>query len=224
MSPDRPTIVDLHGGPIGAGEAISQPIWNWLVSEGFQVFAPDFRGSQQYQFAETPAEDMNYRDVMSGIEWLAQNGKCHPTKMGLTGFSYGAYLGSYVIGQTSCFRAAVISGADYGYMGLFQLGLHVARNAVRENSKWKATLEIPDWYFMQGIYYADRVETPVLLFQGEHDIPPIEAKMYAQYLSDAGTEVEYVMYRGEGHIPISANKDRLERMLSWFHKYLLDSD
>ena len=224
MSPDRPTIVDLHGGPIGAGEAISQPIWNWLVSEGFQVFAPDFRGSQQYQFAETPAEDMNYRDVMSGIEWLAQNGKCHPTKMGLTGFSYGAYLGSYVIGQTSCFRAAVISGADYGYMGLFQLGLHVARNAVRENDKWKATLEIPDWYFMQGIYYADRVETPVLLFQGEHDIPPIEAKMYAQYLSDAGTEVEYVMYRGEGHIPISANKDRLERMLRWFRKYLMESN
>ena len=31
MSPDRPTIVDLHGGPIGAGIAISQPIWNWLV-------------------------------------------------------------------------------------------------------------------------------------------------------------------------------------------------
>ena len=224
MSPDRPTIVDLHGGPIGAGEAISQPIWNWLVSEGFQVFAPDFRGSQQYQFAETPAEDMNYRDVMSGIEWLAQNGKCDPTKMGLTGFSYGAYLGSYVIGQTSCFRAAVISGADYGYMGLFQLGLHVARNAVRENDKWKATLEIPDWYFMQGIYYADRVETPVLLFQGEHDIPPIEAKMYATYLSDAGTEVEFVMYRGEGHIPISANKDRLERMLRWFRKYLMESN
>ena len=222
MSPDRPTIVDLHGGPIGAGEAISQPIWNWLVSEGFQVFAPDFRGSQQYQFAETPAEDMNYRDVMSGIEWLAQNGKCDPTKMGLTGFSYGAYLGSYVIGQTSCFRAAVISGADYGYMGLFQLGLHVVRNAVRENDKWKATLEIPDWYFMQGIYYADRVETPVLLFQGEHDIPPIEAKMYATYLSDAGTEVEYVMYRGEGHLPISANKDRLERMLRWFRKYLME--
>lgn len=224
MSPDRPTIVDLHGGPIGAGVAISQPIWNWLVSEGFQVFAPDFRGSQQYQFAETPAEDMNYRDVMSGIKWLAQNGKCDRAKMGLTGFSYGAYLGSYVVGQTSCFRAAVLSGADYGYMGLFQLGLHVARNAVREDDKWKATLEIPDWYFMQGIYYADRVETPVLLFQGEHDIPPIEAKMYATYLSDAGTEVEYVMYRGEGHIPISANKDRLERMLRWFRKYLVESD
>ena len=109
-------------------------------------------------------------------------------------------------------------------MGLFQLGLHVARNAVREDDKWKATLEIPDWYFMQGIYYADRVETPVLLFQGEHDIPPIEAKMYAQYLSDAGTEVEYVMYRGEGHIPISANKDRLERLLRWFRKYLVESD
>ena len=223
MSPDRPTIVDLHGGPIGAGVAISQPIWNWLVSEEFQVFAPDFRGSQQYQFAETPNEDMNYRDVMSGIEWLAQNGKCDPTKMGLTGLSYGAWLGSYIVGQTSCFRAAVLCGGGYGYTSMFQLGLHVARRAVRENDKWQATVEIPDYYFTHGIYYADRVETPMLLFQGEHD-DPIEAEMYAQYLSDAGTEVEYVMYRGEGHIPITANKDRLERMLRWFRKYLVESD
>ena len=51
---------------------------------------------------------------------------------------------------------------------------------------------------------------------------PIEAEMYAQYLSGAGTEVEYVMYRGEGHIPITANKDRLERMLRWFRKYLIE--
>ena len=223
MSPDRPTIVDLHGGPIGAGVAISQPIWNWLVSEGFQVFAPEFRGSQQYQFVETPNEDMNYRDVMSGIEWLAQNEKCDPTKMGLTGLSYGACLGSYIVGQTSRFRAAILAAGDYGYTALFQLGLHVARNAVRENDKWQATVEIPDYYFTYGIYYVEQVETPILLFQGEHDTP-IEAEMYAQYLSGTGTEVEYVMYRGEGHIPITANKDRLERMLRWFRKYLMESN
>ena len=223
MSPDCPTIVDLHGGPIGAGAAISLPVWNWLVSEGFQIFAPDFRGSQQYQFAETPAEDMNYRDVMSGIEWLAKNGKCDPTKLVLSGFSYGAILGAYIVGQTSCFRAAVLSGGYYGYASMFQLGFHVSQHAVRENDKWKAVLEIPDHFFMSGICYVEQVETPILLFQGEHN-SPIEAKMYATYLSDAGTEVEYVMYKGEGHIPISANKDRLERMLRWFRKYLVESD
>ena len=143
--------------------------------------------------------------------------------MGLTGLSYGACLGSYIVGQTSRFRAAILAAGNYGYTAFFQLGLHVARNAVHENDKWQATVEIPDYYFTLGIYYADRVETPVLLFQGEHD-DPIEAQMYAQYLSDAGAEVEYVMYRGEGHIPITANKDRLERMLSWFRKYLMESN
>ena len=54
-------------------------------------------------------------------------------------------------------------------------------------------------------------------------IEPIEAQMYAKYLSDAGKQVEYVQYKDEGH-DLSQNKrgykDRLERKLRWFRKYL----
>ena len=182
MSPEHSTIVFLHGGPIGAGEAVSDPEWMWLTTQGFQIFAPDFRGSQQYQFVNRPNEEMNYRDVMSGIEWLVQNGKCDPLKMVLSGHSYGAFLGAYIIGQTNRFRAAVLSGGMYGYSIMIQLGLHVARRAVREDDTWKASVDIPDWILMYGIYYAEQVETPVLLFQGEHD-DPIEAEMYTENLS-----------------------------------------
>ena len=222
ISPKRPTIVFLHGGPIGAGEAVSDPEWIWLATQGFQIFAPDFRGSQQYQFVKRPNEEMNYRDVMSGIEWLVQNGKCDPSKIVLSGFSYGAFLGAYIIGRTNRFRAAVLSGGNYGYSSMFQLGLHVSRQAVREDDTWKASVDIPDWFLMFGISYVEQVETPVLLFQGEHD-EPIEAEMYAEYLSDFGKAVEYVLYKGEGHDLFQNKrryKDRLERKLRWFRKYL----
>ena len=222
MSPERPTIVFLHGGPIGAGEAVSDPEWMWLTTQGFQIFAPDFRGSQQYQFVNPPNEEMNYRDVMSGIEWLVENEKCDPLKMVLSGHSYGAFLGAYIIGQTDRFRAAVLSGGSYGYSSMFQLGLHAARKAVREDNTWKASVDIPDWFLMYGICFAEQVETPVLLFQGEHD-EPIEAETYAEYLSDLGKKVEFVLYRGEGH-DLFQNKrgynDRLQRKLQWFRKHL----
>ena len=222
MSPERPTIVFLHGGPIGAGEAVSDPEWIWLTTQGFQIFAPDFRGSQQYQFVNRPNEEMNYIDVMSGIEWLVENGKCDPSQIVLSGFSYGAFLGAYIIGRTNRFRAAVLSGGNYGHSGMFQLGLHVSRKAVREDDTWKASVDIPDWFFMFGICYVEQVQTPVLLFQGEHD-EPIEAEMYAEHLSDLGKKVEYVLYKGEGH-DLFQNKrsyrDRLERKSRWFRKYL----
>ena len=222
MSPERPTIVFLHGGPVGAAQAISDKEWDWFTTQGFQVFAPDFRGSQQYRYVKPPTEEMNFRDVMSGIEWLAQNGKCDPSKIVLSGFSYGAILGAYIVGQTNRFRAAVLSGGVYGFTGLFELGFHVGRNAVYQNDKWKATLDIPDWFLASGICYVDNVETPVLLFHGEHDWS-IEAEMYAKYLSAASKQVEYVQYKDEGH-DLSQNKrgykDRLERKLRWFRKYL----
>lgn len=222
MSSERPTIVFLHGGPIGAGEAVSDPEWYWLTTQGFQIFAPDFRGSQQYQFVERPNEEMNYRDVMSGIEWLVENGKCDPSQIVLSGHSYGAFLGAYIIGRTNRFRAAVLSGGNYGYSSMFQLGLHVSRKAVREDETWKASVDIPDWFFMFGICYVEQVETPVLLFQGEHD-EPIEAEMYAEFLSNLGKTVEYVLYENEGHDLFQNKrgyKDRLQRMLRWFRKYL----
>ena len=68
---------------------------------------------------------------------------------------------------------------------MFQLGLHVSRKAVHEDETWKASVDIPDWFFMFGICYVEQVETPVLLFQGEHD-EPIEAEMYAEFLSNLG--------------------------------------
>ena len=198
MSAERPTIVFLHGGPVGAGQAISDLEWAWLTAQGFQIFAPDFRGSQQYRYVEPPIEEMSYRDVMSGIEWLAQCGKCDPSNIALNALSYGAILGAYIIGQTNRFRAAVLSGGSYGYTDLFVLGLHVGRNAVRENDKWKASLQVPDWFLTNAICYVNQVETPVLLFQGGHD-EPFEAQMYANYLADAGKTVEYVLYKDEGH-------------------------
>ena len=76
--------------------------------------------------------------------------------------------------------------------------------------------------FDECLFYVELVETPVLLFQGEHD-EPIEAQMYANRLEGAGKTVEYVLYKDEGHDLFQNKrgyKDRLERKLRWFRNYL----
>ena len=84
MSPEHPTIVDVHGGPTEGGAAIFYREWHWLAANGFQIFAPDMRGSQQYQWCEPPTQEPDYKDVMSGIDWLASQRLCDKARYGGT--------------------------------------------------------------------------------------------------------------------------------------------
>ena len=227
MGSEHPTIVDLHGGPAESAAAFTFPSWCWLAAQGFQVFAPDFRGSQQYRWVEPPTDIMNYRDVMSGIDWLASEGMCDKSRMGVYGFSYGAMLGAYAIGKTPLFRAAVFKGGRYdrrtlaaSSYGDFDRG--TAR--VMGGTPW----EIPHVYDeLSPTTHVANVKTPVLILHGENDaVQQAVPSLYTAYLRGAGVEVEFVLYKGAGHNlgKASYDKDAYERGLGWFRKYLIESD
>lgn len=227
MSSEHPTIVDLHGGPVEGTEAFTQGYWCWWAAQGFQIFAPDFRGSQLYQWVEPPTDVMNYRDVMSGIGWLASQGMCDKSRMGVYGFSYGAMLGAYAIGKTTLFRAAVFEGGRYdrrtlaaSSYGDFDRGTTRAMGG----PPW----EIPHVYDeLSATSHVANVKTPVLILHGENDAcQQAVPSLYAAYLRGAGVEVEFVLYKGAGHNLGKASyyKDAYERALGWFGKYLIESD
>ena len=222
MSPANPTIVDLHGGPTEGGAAIFYREWHWLTANGFQIFAPDFRGSQQYQWCEPPTQEMDYKDAMCGINWLASQQMCDKARMGVHGFSYGASLGAYAIGKSTLFRAAVLLGGLYDYRLTCGLGAQTRWGAVCSQEMGGAPWEVPRVYEEQSpISYVASVETPVLILEGENDTPH-EAELYTAYLRALGKEVTYVLYKGAGHSlrKESHRKDRWERTLRWFQKYL----
>ena len=222
MSPENPTIVDLHGGPTEGGAAIFYREWHWLAANGFQIFAPDFRGSQQYQWCEPPTQEMDYKDAMCGINWLASQQMCDKARMGGHGFSYGASLGAYAIGKSTIFRAAVLLGGLYDYRLTCGLGAQTRWGAVCSQEMGGAPWEVPRVYEEQSpISYVASVETPVLILEGENDTPH-EAELYTAYLRALGKEVTYVLYKGAGHSLSKAShkKDRWERTLRWFRKYL----
>ena len=221
MSPENPTIVDLHGGPTEGGAAIFYREWHWLAANGFQVFAPDFRGSQQYQWCDPPTEEIDYKDAMCGINWLASQKMCDKARMGVHGFSYGATLAAYAIGKSTLFRAAVLLGGCYDYR-LFGISSQTRWDAICEREMGGAPWEVPHIYQeLSPISYVANVETPVLILEGEDDTPH-DAQLYTAYLRALGKEVTYVLYKGAGHSlgKASHKKDRWERTLRWFRKYL----
>jgi dipeptidyl aminopeptidase/acylaminoacyl peptidase len=72
--------------------------------------------------------------------------------------------------------------------------------------------------------HADRIKTPTLFLGGEKDfnVPIAGGEQMYQALKSLGIDTELVIYPGQFHgltIP-SYERDRLQRYVNWFNKYL----
>ncbi|HSL01745.1 MAG TPA: alpha/beta fold hydrolase [Rubrobacteraceae bacterium] len=97
------TIVLVHGGPTSRAEERFNAQIQYLVSRGFDVLAPNYRGSTGYGlgFQEAIKEDgwggREQEDTRRGIEALVDAGVARPGGVGVTGTSYGGYSAWWAI-------------------------------------------------------------------------------------------------------------------------------
>jgi dipeptidyl aminopeptidase/acylaminoacyl peptidase len=73
-------------------------------------------------------------------------------------------------------------------------------------------------------FEADKIKTPTLFLGGEKDfnVPIVGGEQMYQALRSLGVDTELVIYPGQFHgltVP-SYRKDRLERYVAWYDKYL----
>src|SRR4051794_21622087 len=117
----RPTVVQLHGGPQDSWWDGWIGTWlSWgqlLASHGYVVFLPNPRGSvgQGWQFSEAVHRDwggIDFQDVMDGVDSLVEKRIADPDRLGVGGWSYGAFLTASATTQTDRFKAAVV-GANH---------------------------------------------------------------------------------------------------------------
>lgn len=99
-----PTVIDIHGGPVWAYRARwqgRQRATPALVAAGFAVLQPNPRGSfaRGQDFARRIHRDMgglDSGDLLSAIDHLVAEGLADPTRIGLTGSSYGGYMSAWL--------------------------------------------------------------------------------------------------------------------------------
>jgi len=74
-------------------------------------------------------------------------------------------------------------------------------------------------------FHADRIRTPTLFMGGEKDfnVPLLGSEQMYQALRSLGVDAQLVIYPGQFHslTTPSYKKDRLERYLDWYARYLL---
>jgi dipeptidyl aminopeptidase/acylaminoacyl peptidase len=222
-----PFILFIHGGPVGQDAFDFDMTRQILAGAGYAVAAVNYRGSsgRGIQYSKTISGDWGNKEVLDlhgAVDWLVKSGIVDSSRMGVAGWSYGGILTDYLIAADTRFKAAS-SGAGTGFtLSLYGVDQYINQYNNEIGPPWKAI----DRYLKISypLLKADHIKTPTLFMSGEKDfnVPTAGSEQMYQALRTLGVPTELIIYPGQFHgisIP-SYQRDRLDRWLAWFGKYL----
>lgn len=221
-----PTILRIHGGPTAQFNTAFQTEWQMLAAHGYAVVACNPRGSTGYGSAFSRAiwadwGNKDYQDVMAAVDGAIAMGVADPDRLGVGGWSYGGILTDHVITKTDRFKAATSGASEVNYLANYGTDHY--------QKEWEAELGLPwknteAWMRISPFFQIEKVTTPTLVLSGSDDVnvPMLNAEQLYQALRRLGRDTELVIYPGQNHgiNKPSYQKDRYERYLAWYGKYL----
>jgi dipeptidyl aminopeptidase/acylaminoacyl peptidase len=179
-----------------------RPSFPLYASNGYAVFLPDIRfeiGSPGFSATKC---------LVPGIQKLIDLGIADPDAIGLHGHSWSGYQTAFVITQTDIFAAAVagapVSNMTSAYSGI-RWGSGLARQFQYEKSQSRiggSLWEYPERYIENSpVFFADRIETPLLIQFGDEDgaVPWYQGIELYLACRRLGKECIFLQYRGEPH-------------------------
>jgi dipeptidyl aminopeptidase/acylaminoacyl peptidase len=222
-----PTLVRIHGGPTGQDAHSFQFERQLFAAHGYVVVNINYRGSsgRGAKFSEaiqTNWGHLEVDDVLAGVDYLVKQGIADPDRLGIGGWSYGGVLTDYVIASDTRFKAAISGAGSANHISLYGHDQYVFLYDNEYGAPWKN----PQLWleFSYPFFKADRIKTPTLFMGGQNDfnVPIIGGEQMYQALTTLGVATELVVYPGQNHgfTRTSFIRDRYERYLAWYDKYL----
>lgn len=227
-----PLVLVIHGGPTSESSTIAfNPLVQMLVAHGAFVLQPNYRGSDDNGFAyahaiighEPPLGPGT--DIVAAIRALEARGEIDESRIGVSGWSAGGWLTSWLITHYDLFKAAV-SGAAV------------------DDAVMQATLSQIDSYmpYLFGgitpwspggmeayrqsspVTYAANVKAATLILSdtGDSRVPAPEAYEFFSALRDLGKTVEFVAIPANGHHPSDPVRNRAvdEAWVGWMVQHV----
>lgn len=162
--------------------------------------------------------------IEAAIDLLVEQGIVDPARVGITGFSEGASLASYMLVHSSRFSAAALSSVPWN-----PIGYYLSEGGEEHRKMLRAvglggicTPHGVNWRNLSLAVNADRVTAPILLNAADSEyLPALET---AIAFSGAGKPFEMYVYPDEYHVKWQpAHRWRIwQRNLDWFRFWLRD--
>ncbi|HEV2299576.1 MAG TPA: S9 family peptidase [Candidatus Acidoferrales bacterium] len=224
-----PFLLRIHGGPNGQDSHQFSFERQIFAANGYAVLNVNYRGSsgrgQAFQRAiAADWGDDEVKDLEAGVNHVIQMGVADPGRLGVGGWSYGCILTDYMIASDQRFKAATCGAGTAFTVSFYGTDEYIIQYDNEIGPPWNAKA----WQTYEKLSYpflhADRIKTPTLWLNGDKDFNvPIEGnqQMY-QALKSLGIPTEMIIYPNEFHgiQRPSYQRDRYERYLAWYAKYL----
>jgi len=202
-----PMVVVPHGGPIGVlDDGTYSTETQMLAAAGYAVLQVNFRGSAGYGRAHAQAARKQWGaamqdDVTDATRWAIEQGIADRERICIYGASYGAYAALMgTVREPGLYRCAA------GYVGIYDLPLMYARGDIQSDES--GLIYLREWLGRpkdlverSPVNLAAQVGVPVLLAAGREDqrAPVLHTERMEAALKQAGTPVQALYYKNEGH-------------------------
>jgi dipeptidyl aminopeptidase/acylaminoacyl peptidase len=223
-----PMILLIHGGPNGQDDHRLAFDRQFYAANGYLVLAVNYRGSAGRGQAYSAAISADWGnkevvDLMAGVDHMVASGMADPDRLAVGGWSYGGILTDYMIASTTRFKAA-ISGAGTAFtLSYYGTDQYILQYDNEIGPPWKNF----DRYVKLAypLLHADRIKTPTMFQGGDKDfnVPVAGGEQMYQALRSLGVDTKLIIYPGETHgiSRPSFQRDRMQRNIDWYNKYLM---
>jgi dipeptidyl aminopeptidase/acylaminoacyl peptidase len=223
-----PTLLNIHGGPNGQDQHAFSFERQLLAANGYAVLAVNYRGSagrgsayQKAIFADWGNKEVI--DLLAAVDYAVSSGVADPSRLGIGGWSYGGILTDYTIATDPRFKAAISGAGSALQLSMYGSDEYISQYELELGPPWK---NVEPWLKVSYPFlHADRIKTPTLYLGGQSDfnVPIIGGEQMYQALRSMGVDTQLVIYPGQYHSITTPSyvRDRLERYLAWYGKYLM---
>jgi dipeptidyl aminopeptidase/acylaminoacyl peptidase len=222
-----PTLFRLHGGPTSQDAHAFNFERQIFAANGYAVVNVNYRGSsgRGAKFQEAIFADwgnLEVQDVLAAADYVVAQGIADGNRLGIGGWSYGGVLTDYVIASDTRFKAAISGAGSANHISLYGHDQYTYLYDSEFGHPWK---NVDLWIkFSYPFFKADRITTPTLFMGGQNDfnVPILGSEQLYQALKTLNVPTQLVVYPGQNHglTRVPYLRDRLERYLAWYAKYL----
>ncbi|TMW55334.1 hypothetical protein Poli38472_013225 [Pythium oligandrum] len=204
-----PFVLRVHGGPWARDVWGFHPEHQLFANRGYGCISVNFRSSTGYGKRWTNLGDLQWgasmqQDLTDSVQWLIKQGLADPDRIAIYGGSYGGYAtlaglaftpdlytcGVDIVGPSN---VQTLFSTIPPYWTAMKRMLELRVGEVEKDDEFNRKIS--------PLYHADKMKKPLLIAQGANDprVKQAESDQIAKELHANKHEVQYVLYKDEGH-------------------------
>jgi dipeptidyl aminopeptidase/acylaminoacyl peptidase len=226
-----PGILYIHGGPTSSFNDTYQAQVQYLAMRGYAVLLPNIRGSSGYGRKFEDANNgcwgrCDLQDVTAGVEFLRTLPTVEPTRMGITGTSYGGCMSLAASAFAPGVFQAAIAASGYGDWLHFHAEQELRHVKLVEYEFGPLPQAEAKYRKSSPIFYMKDVQTPIMLIHGVGAQLPrsVASELFADRLEMNYKPFVYKTYPNENYY--IRRRDNIQTMLgdmlAFFDQHLKD--